>query len=215
MKVKLAAWESSTSKNTQDFRLIDLSGEFLPGGSYLPTFAAKFLCVMYLMIKYCKKKKLEKEKNSLAHSILQGNLISRIQQVGKRILIYWNYRQLALKLLLRISGGSMIQYNRVSKAKKKEIYKDLCSTCNYGELCVSKKTRQGPVWFCEEFDGYVAVKEQEVYEAGWQPAQSRVGPGIMEKDTSQFMGLCIHCENRFTCINSKTEGGIWHCEEYK
>ena len=85
---------------------------------------------------------------------------------------------------------------------------------NDGEFCVSKKTRQGPVWFCEEFDDYVPVKEQEVHEAGFQPTQSRVGFGIMENDSLQFKGLCINCENGITCINSKTEGGIWHCEEY-
>ena len=108
----------------------------------------------------------------------------------------------------------MREDNSLSKTKKKELYNDICSTCNYGKLCVSKKTRQGPVWFCEEYDDYVPVKVQEVYEAGFQPAQSRVGSGIKENDSSQFKGLCINCENRVTCINSKTVGGIWHCEEY-
>lgn len=109
----------------------------------------------------------------------------------------------------------MIPDKSLNKTKKKELYNDICSTCNYGELCVSKRTRQGPVWFCEEFDDYVPVKEEEVYEGGLQPAQSRVGPGAMEKDSPQFKGLCINCEDRFICTNSKTVGGIWHCEEYK
>ncbi|NIM12497.1 MAG: hypothetical protein GTO45_10350 [Candidatus Aminicenantes bacterium] len=108
----------------------------------------------------------------------------------------------------------MIQDDSISKTKNKEDVNDICSTCNHGELCVSKKTRQGPVWFCEEFDDYVPVKEQDVNEAGFLPAQSRVGPGTRENDTSQFKGLCINCESRFTCSNSRTQGGIWHCEEY-
>ncbi len=108
----------------------------------------------------------------------------------------------------------MIQDDSISKTKNKEDYNDICSTCNHAELCISKKTRQGPVWFCEEFDDYVPVKEQDVNEAVFLPAQSQVGPGTGENDSSQFKGLCINCENRFTCINSRTEGGIWHCEEY-
>jgi hypothetical protein len=30
----------------------------------------------------------------------------------------------------------------------------------------------------------------------------------------QFKGLCSNCENRNTCVNSRMEGGVWHCEEY-
>ena len=109
----------------------------------------------------------------------------------------------------------MIQDNNLNKRKKKRLYNDLCSTCNHAEICLSKKTRQGPVWFCEEFDDYVPVKEPGVSEAGFQPAQSRDRPGTRGKEALLFKGLCINCENRFTCITSKTEGGIWHCEEYK
>ncbi len=28
-------------------------------------------------------------------------------------------------------------------------------------------------------------------------------------------GLCMNCENRETCPLSKTEGGIWFCNEYE
>lgn len=144
----LAARESSVSEKTRNFHFIDSSGEFLPGGSYLPGFVAKYL---YVMIKYCKKKFfLEKERNALEHSILQGYLIPGIPIIG-----------------IEVAGRHLKS--------------------------------------CEEFDDYGPVKERDVYEAGFQPAQSRVGPGTMEKDSSQFKGLCI---------NSKTEGGIRHCEEY-
>ena len=78
----LAAWESSVSEKTRNFHLIDSSGEFLPGGSYFPGFVAKYL---YVMIKYCKKKFfLEKERNPLEHSILQGYLIPGIQLVREK-----------------------------------------------------------------------------------------------------------------------------------
>jgi hypothetical protein len=92
-------------------------------------------------------------------------------------------------------------------------YNDLCSTCNHADICVSKKTRQGPVWFCEEFDDYVAVKE--LYDTTLQgtDSQDRISAG--GDNTGQFKGLCINCENRHTCNYLKPNGGVWHCEEYK
>jgi len=89
-------------------------------------------------------------------------------------------------------------------------FNDICSTCNYGDFCVTKKTRKRPVWFCEEFDNYVPVKEQPMVEAQFQ---TRISTG--ENDSSQFKGLCINCESRHTCKFIKPNGGIWHCEEYK
>jgi hypothetical protein len=29
-----------------------------------------------------------------------------------------------------------------------------------------------------------------------------------------YLGLCCNCENNETCQIPKTEGGVWHCEEY-
>jgi hypothetical protein len=28
-------------------------------------------------------------------------------------------------------------------------------------------------------------------------------------------GLCENCENRDNCLLPKSEGGVWHCEEYQ
>ena len=82
MKNKWAARHKSRSDNTREFCPIELSGEFLPGDSYLPGFIAKLL---YLMIIYCGGKIfLEKEKNSLEHLILQGYLLSKIQPGQKK-----------------------------------------------------------------------------------------------------------------------------------
>jgi len=30
-----------------------------------------------------------------------------------------------------------------------------------------------------------------------------------------FLGLCVNCEDRETCIYPKPEGGVWRCEEYR
>lgn len=103
--------------------------------------------------------------------------------------------------------------NSLNKTKKKELYNDICSTCNSGELCVSKKTRQGPVWFCEEYDDYVEVKDETIVGTEFQIIPPWKDSNPMEGPI-QFKGLCINCENRNTCVNSRVEGGIWHCEEY-
>jgi len=77
MKNKWAARHISRIENSRGFCPIDLSGEFLPGGSYLPGFIPKFLV---LVIIYCKKNFFfEKEKNSPEQLILQGFLISKIR----------------------------------------------------------------------------------------------------------------------------------------
>jgi len=33
-------------------------------------------------------------------------------------------------------------------------------------------------------------------------------------ESSPFKGLCINCDNRFTCVLPRPAGGVWHCEEY-
>lgn len=33
--------------------------------------------------------------------------------------------------------------------------------------------------------------------------------------SASFAGLCVDCQNRNTCIYAKTNGGVWHCEEYR
>jgi hypothetical protein len=30
----------------------------------------------------------------------------------------------------------------------------------------------------------------------------------------EFKGLCVNCANRYTCLLPRSEGGVWHCEEY-
>lgn len=33
--------------------------------------------------------------------------------------------------------------------------------------------------------------------------------------SSRLEGLCVNCELRGTCIFSRSEGGVWYCEEYR
>jgi len=40
-------------------------------------------------------------------------------------------------------------------------------------------------------------------------------PTGTKPEVGELKGLCINCENRFTCILPKPAGGVWHCEEYR
>ena len=35
-----------------------------------------------------------------------------------------------------------------------------------------------------------------------------------EEEKEIFKGLCMNCANRYNCLLPKSEGGVWHCEEY-
>ena len=92
-------------------------------------------------------------------------------------------------------------------------YNDLCITCNYGPTCVRREHHGKPVWYCEEFDDYqpppkrpvgLTVKTERAREAA-----------VAEKIQDLMRGLCCNCENNEICVIPKSEGGVWHCEEYR
>ncbi len=85
-------------------------------------------------------------------------------------------------------------------------YQGLCTTCNYAPSCVRMKNINMPVLYCEEFDDYVPSPLKIVT---GDIAQSK------EKTYDKSTGLCCNCENREICVIPKSEGGIWHCEEYR
>lgn len=91
-------------------------------------------------------------------------------------------------------------------------YNDLCVTCNYAATCVRRKHHGKPVWYCEEFDDYQPPAEKS---AKTSAITDLAEESEMAEDTSpRFKGLCCNCENRETCVIPKSEGGVWHCEEY-
>ena len=42
----------------------------------------------------------------------------------------------------------------------------------------------------------------------------RMSRARQKKDGEEFRGLCVNCANRHTCLFPKSEGGVWHCQEY-
>lgn len=47
-----------------------------------------------------------------------------------------------------------------------------------------------------------------------QDRNGRTGAGRHAKDAKDCKGLCENCANRHTCLLPKSEGGVWHCEEF-
>ena len=93
-------------------------------------------------------------------------------------------------------------------------YLDLCTTCIHNGDCLGRATLIRPVHFCEEFDCHTANGDSVT------PVSTPVAPVVGEpvpaevEQSQGYTGICVNCDFRETCRNSRTEGGIWHCEEY-
>ncbi len=91
-----------------------------------------------------------------------------------------------------------------------ETYTDLCITCNDQDLCISDSRR--PVMFCEQFDDYTPESEKSFI------TEPKTDSGRIDNAGSedyQYLGLCMNCDHRASCPLAKSEGGVWHCEEYR
>jgi hypothetical protein len=93
--------------------------------------------------------------------------------------------------------------------KDSMIPNDICFSCNNFENCSYVKNKKAPSYFCEEFYNYIYKKENKK-----EIISSYDADNYKNKENKQFKGLCINCENRERCVNSRTDSGIWHCEEY-
>ena len=85
----------------------------------------------------------------------------------------------------------------------------LCSTCKHAQQCTLKCKGEKPVFYCEEFDfdRPIAMNIVNPFQVHPRPAKTN--------GKTQYVGLCSDCEDRHECGSAKTEGGIWHCQEYR
>lgn len=90
-------------------------------------------------------------------------------------------------------------------------YNDLCVNCNYSSLCTIRSNLVRPIWFCEEYDNTVNLKNNNFYNSKMDPSYTN----NRGDSAVQLKGICNNCANREICMLSKPEGGIWHCEEYE
>ena len=98
----------------------------------------------------------------------------------------------------------------VKDTKKSETIHGLCVTCNNVGTCSFRASdAERLIWYCELFDCFVEV--EEVLEA----AKAILASTPLEKGYGKYKGLCSNCKNCMTCIFTKPESGIWHCEEFE
>lgn len=88
-------------------------------------------------------------------------------------------------------------------------YRDLCSTCNHVKACGGRSTPERPIFFCEQFEISVPAPVAEVQSA------ASIRPEPRRRRADERKGLCSNCENADACTAPNSEGGIWHCEEYR
>jgi hypothetical protein len=89
------------------------------------------------------------------------------------------------------------------KAKER---KNLCVNCKNTPECSFQKSATKPIQHCNEY---------EYIPGGSGMSLASNANAMVEKDSRQYKGLCMNCENREDCNRPKPEGGICHCEEYR
>lgn len=83
--------------------------------------------------------------------------------------------------------------------------RDLCSTCKHVRTCSGRSTPDNPIFSCEAYEVYVPGSVENGSETASQGGDA----------PRKLNGLCSNCEERETCLFPKSEGGVWHCDEYR
>ena len=93
--------------------------------------------------------------------------------------------------------------------------KGICLSCTFIEYCMNYKLSKKTIQFCEEYFCSKPATSSHPTSSDVQrtAAESRK---ISDKNTNdiKLIGLCSNCDNRESCSLQKSEGGVWHCEEY-
>jgi hypothetical protein len=85
----------------------------------------------------------------------------------------------------------------------------ICVNCIYAKDCVYLECIDKPIWYCNNYDSYTKQEIKSKTCVSKSNNKSNIPP-----QSGVFEGICINCEHRITCVNAKTTGGIWHCNEY-
>lgn len=111
--------------------------------------------------------------------------------------------------MMKVSGtpDSSMEDQVMSAAK---MFVGLCVTCNNLGSCEYRKRRGRDAICCELYDGFAVPTADRTAKA-----TSVVSDATSTPDSIEFTGLCVNCHHRHDCELSKTQGGIWHCEEYE
>lgn len=100
-------------------------------------------------------------------------------------------------------------------------YRGLCSTCKNASTCTYPRDPERPIFYCCEHEGYkecegsVSLALLRTGNIFPRPPDSVTESHVEERDSGIHKGLCRNCEKREICTFPKSEGGVWHCDEYE
>lgn len=94
-------------------------------------------------------------------------------------------------------------------------YQGLCLTCVHAPGCAYRQNAAQIILECNEFDDRTAGDLRLAQDATSAPKTVRFQSDFEASNSGKFMGLCVNCDYRENCKLPKTDGGIWHCEEYR
>lgn len=99
----------------------------------------------------------------------------------------------------------MISKNRVG---------GLCASCVKASDCGYTRSRRRYVYQCDEFEAGVSIEAILRDSDPPETAESDVGAAAVAA-TNGRLGLCRSCDNWEMCAFRPSEGGVWHCDEYR
>jgi hypothetical protein len=112
------------------------------------------------------------------------------------------------KEMERLERGVSIEVRKIGFEELRK-YGGLCSTCVHASTCGYRRVPLQPVWDCCDF-------EPEIGPVNLSPPLVSPLKSIAEgENPGKHAGLCVNCEHRKTCTYPRSEGGVWHCEEYE
>jgi hypothetical protein len=94
----------------------------------------------------------------------------------------------------------------------------ICTNCKHRATCTFAGCADRPKMFCEEFEcegAACAEPKKGIGIAYAGRSEVEIEPVYTESNSSQYMGLCVNCDNREYCKHPKPAGGVWYCEEYR
>jgi len=87
---------------------------------------------------------------------------------------------------------------------------ELCSICSHVSVCANRGSVNDRLFPCEDF------LEDRRFSTALPKGAPKLQRNAAQASSGPFRGLCCDCENREgCCLAQASEGGVWHCEEYR
>jgi hypothetical protein len=108
-------------------------------------------------------------------------------------------------------------HERISEieTESRKIYGGLCSTCENSPTCTFRRDSRRPVMQCDEFAPSPPRVTTLTVRGATMYMESVKDETVKGASNVKTRGLCETCKNLKTCTYSKSEAGIWFCDEYE